>query len=120
VNPASNSQFNYVQLTEWKCPDPKCLNATEFSITFNNTLNPPSAPVTPDNFKVILSSPAGNEAYECPTLLIALPELDIGPLLNLQVTQTNTSFTLQETFYNISFVTTSPIPAGGKFTIYPP
>lgn len=78
-------------------------------------MNPLSAPANPDPFIVYSTSPSGNSQYRCTS--IASPELEIGPLYNLEITHHSTDYVLSTTNYTISFTTSSEIPAGGDFVI---
>ena len=107
-------------MTEWKCSSADCPSNSNFSILISNTKNPLSAPVTPNPFLITFKSPSNNEIYNCGTTLNALPDLEIGPIFNLQITHFNTPYTLHSTNYNISFATSASISTNGYITLYFP
>lgn len=114
ATPTATSTYNYVTINEWKCTSGNCASGITFSVKITSAKNPAVAAVTYDPFLIDIISPSSNKIFKAPTVLNALPDLEVGPLNNHVVTFQNTQYTLSTTEYLISFQTTSVIPAGGK------
>lgn len=118
VTPVASSSYSYIQIPEWKCISNNCLNGTKFSLMLTNTVNPPSASASLSTFLVYSTSPAGNAEYRC--MINATPDLEIGPLYNLNITQHDADYVLSSTNYTVAFTTSSDIPINGEFLFYFP